>query len=151
MISQEHAMLNDSKLDDWQLLVQVGQAFRNLSDAFTDQVDMHRGQAILLYAVCGRDGMTQSEIAEQLNIQGATVTNMLKHLEEAGLVIRHRDPEDNRLVRVYATEKARQKERAISEQFRNMQAVIFKDLPDEERAALRRMLQQVLQNMSTQS
>src|SRR5262245_6773380 len=129
-------MLNDPRLDDWQLLAQFGQLFRNLSNVFTDQVDMHRGQAIVLCTICEKDGMTQSEIAERLSVQGATVTNMLQRMEDANLVIRRRDPDDNRLVRVYVTEMARQKERAIKEQFREMQEMIFKDLSDEDRATL---------------
>ena len=46
---------------------------------------MPRGQAALLCVLVKRDGMTQSEIAEQLSVQGATVTNMLQRLEEAGI------------------------------------------------------------------
>ena len=38
-------------------------------------------------------------------------------MEEAGLVPRRRDLDDNRLVRVYLTDAGRQMERAITEQF----------------------------------
>jgi hypothetical protein len=59
---------------------------------------MHWAQATLLCRLFVRNGMTQSEIAEQLSVQGATVTGMLQRMEEAGLVARRRDTEDNRLV-----------------------------------------------------
>jgi DNA-binding MarR family transcriptional regulator len=142
-------MMSDRvNLDDWQLLAQVSQIFRSVSDAFTDQVGIPRGQAGLLCVVAKQDGLTQSEIADQLSVQGATVTNMLQRLEEAGLVRRRRDPEDNRLVRVYLTEAGRQKECSINEQFGNMQELIFKGINEEERVILRRWLHQIIMNIS---
>lgn len=141
-------MTDRINLDDWQLLSQVSQTFRTVSDAFTDQVDISRGQAGVLCVLAVQDNLTQSEIAEQLSVQGATVTNMLQRLEEAGLVVRHRDPEDNRLVRVSLTEAGIQKEREINAQFGALQELIFKGLSQEERALLRRWLHQIFTNIT---
>jgi MarR family transcriptional regulator, organic hydroperoxide resistance regulator len=140
---------NRISVEDWELLAQVAQAYRSLSDSFMEQIDMHRAQATLLCRLFARDGMTQSEIAEQLSVQGATVTNMLQRMEETGLVARRRDHEDNRLVRVYLTEKGRKQERAITEQFTKVEQAIFEGLDAEDRAMLRRMLRQILRNMNT--
>ncbi|MBX3064808.1 MAG: MarR family winged helix-turn-helix transcriptional regulator [Anaerolineae bacterium] len=144
-------MSNDTDLKDWQLLAQFSQLFRGVSDGFSDEVDVHRGQAIVLCTVVKRDGMTQSEIATELSIQGATVTNMLQRMEEAGLVIRRRDPDDNRLVRVYITPEGREKELAINRQFQTMQEMLFTGMSEEERAGLRRLLGQMIQNMSVRA
>lgn len=95
--------------------------------------------------------MTQSEIAEQLSVQGATVTNILQRLEEAGLVTRQRDSEDNRLVRVYLTEAGRQKERAITEQFLKLEGTIFEGINENDRMRIRSLLQQMLQNMTAKT
>jgi DNA-binding MarR family transcriptional regulator len=144
-------MAVEAPIADWELLAQVGQAFRSLTDSFMDQVDMHRAQGILLCRLFEKDGMTQSEIADQLAVQGATVTNMLQRMEETGLVIRRRDSEDNRLVRVYLTDAGRDKERAINQQFANLEEVIFAGISQQDRVVLRRLLQQLLANMSTRS
>lgn len=142
--------MSDQRLsEDWQLLTQVAQVFRTLSDTFSDQADMHRGQAVLLYTIARQDGMTQSEIASQLSLQGATVTNMLQKLEESGLVIRQRDAEDNRLVRVYATGEGKRKDAELQEQFLKMQELIFRDITPQERESLRRMLHRLIVNMSS--
>jgi DNA-binding MarR family transcriptional regulator len=141
-------MVGRVNLDDWQLLAQVSQVFRSVSDAFTDQVDIPRGQATALCVIAREDGLTQSEIAERLSVQGATVTNMLQRLEESGLVIRRRDPEDNRLVRVYLTEAGLQKELSLNAQLGSMQELIFKGIGETERAVLRRQLQQIIENMT---
>jgi DNA-binding MarR family transcriptional regulator len=141
-------MSDPIEFDDWQLLAQVSQMFRSLSDTFMDQVGMHRAQAMLLCRLFERDGMTQSEIAEQLAVQGATITNMLQRMEEAGLVVRRRDEDDNRLVRVYLTDGGREKERASQAQFRQLEETIFAGISPEKRATLRQVLKQMLQNMS---
>lgn len=140
-------MPDEVGIGDWELLAQFSQAFRSVSDSFMDQIDMHRAQAMLLCRLFVQDGMTQSEIAEQLSVQGATVTNMLQRMEEASLVDRRRDPEDNRLVRVYLTDAGRQQERSIYEQFRNLEAMIFAGMTEADRTLLRRLLQQMLHNV----
>ena len=134
--------------DDWALLTQVAQTFRSLADTFMDQIGLHRAQATLLCQLFAENGLTQSEIAEQLAVQGATVTTMLQRMEEAGLVARRRDLDDNRLVRVYLTDAGRRLERDINAQFMRVEEATFAGLSPEDRVALRRMLQQMLRNMN---
>jgi len=141
-------MLPEKSLEDWELLAQVCQAYRTLSDAFMEQIAMHRAQAATLCHLFDQEGMTQSEIAEQLAVQGATVTNMLQRMEDAGLVTRQRDAEDNRLVRVYLTETGREKEQSITEQFLKLEATIFAEFSQTDRTLLRQMLRQLLNNMN---
>jgi MarR family transcriptional regulator, organic hydroperoxide resistance regulator len=136
-------------IEDWVLLAQISQAYRVLTDAFMEQIGMHRAQAMVIYCLYLQDGLTQSEIAEQLSVQGASVTQVLQRMEEAGFVLRYRDPDDNRLVRVYLTDVGRQKERSINEQFMKLQEAVFAGMSDIERVLFRRMLKQVLQNMAS--
>lgn len=143
----EQAKRDPVNLDDWQLIAQLSQIFRNRSDTFTDQVGVPRGQAAVLCVVARRSGLSQSDIAENLFVQGATITTMLQKMEEAGLVIRRRDPDDNRLVRVYITEPGLEKERRIIEQWSTMQELAFDGLSTEDRVLLRRCLKQIIQNI----
>jgi MarR family transcriptional regulator, organic hydroperoxide resistance regulator len=137
-------------VEDWELIAQFAQAYRNLSDSFMDQIAMHRSQSTVLCKLFLQNGMTQSEIAGQLSIQGATATEMLQRMEESGLVTRRRDPDDNRLVRVYLTEEGRQKERSIMEQFMKLEGAIFADFEESERATLRHLLRRMIHNMGTE-
>ena len=98
------------KVDDWELLAQFSRVYRSLSDALMDQISLHRSQAMLLCKLYIQDGMNQTEIAQQLSVQGATVTDILQRMEESGLVSRQRDPDDNRQVRVYLSEAGQEKE-----------------------------------------
>jgi DNA-binding MarR family transcriptional regulator len=137
--------------EDWTLLTQLTQAYRGLLDALMDRIGLHRAQVNVLCRLFAQDGMTQSEIAEQLSVQGATITNMLQRMEEAGLVTRRRDPDDNRLVRVYLTEMGRKQERAITEQAMRVEQAVFEGLNASERALLRRMMRRMLSNIDVES
>jgi DNA-binding MarR family transcriptional regulator len=143
--------IRDASSEDWTLLTQLTQAYRGLLEGFMDRIGLHRAQVNVLCRLFEQDGMTQSEIADQLSVQGATITNMLQRMEEAGLVTRRRDPEDNRLVRVYLTDVGRKQERAINEQATRVEQSVFEGLSDQERASLRRMMKLMLRNMEAES
>ena len=134
-------------VEDWELLAQFAQGYRALSRALMDQIALHRSQAMVLCKLFDQDGMNQSEIAQQLSVQGATVTDMLQRMEEAGLVSRRRDADDNRLVRVYLTDAGHEKERAIAEQFLALESVVFQGFDETERAQLRELLGRALANI----
>jgi len=136
------------RVEDWELLAQFAQAYRSLSDVLMDQITLHRSQAMVLCKLFVQDGMTQSEIAQQLSVQGATVTDMLQRMEEAGLVSRRRDLVDNRLVRVYLTNAGREKERFIMEQFLKLESAVFAGFDENERVWVRQLLNRALDNMS---
>jgi DNA-binding MarR family transcriptional regulator len=142
-------MLDENqRVEDWELLAQFAQAYRGLSDALMDQIALHRSQAMVLCKLFVQDGMTQSEIAQQLSVQGATMTDMLQRMEESGLVSRRRDLDDNRLVRVYLTAAGHEKERFIMEQFLKLEAAIFAGFSESERAVLRQLLDRSLENIN---
>jgi DNA-binding MarR family transcriptional regulator len=137
--------------EDWTLLTQLTQAYRGLLESLMDRVGLHRAQVNVLCRLFEQDGMTQSEIADKLSVQGATITGMLQRMEEAGLITRRRDPDDNRLVRVYLTDSGRNQERAIGEQALRVEQAVFEGLSDQERAALRHMMKRMLHNMENET
>ena len=142
---------NDEAFRDWQLLAQLCLAYRALSDTLMDQIDMHRAQAALLCRLFNQDGLTQSELADQLSVQAATVTNMLQRMEETGLVRRRRDDDDNRLVRVNLTEAGREREQAVVNQFIKLEQTVFDGISADDRVQLRQLLNQMLHNMTAKA
>lgn len=141
--------MDRAELNDVRLLAQFSQVLRTAIDASVDQVGMHRGQAMLLCQVAKQDGMTQSELAQALSVQGATITNLLKRMEDAGMVVRRRDDEDNRLVRVYVTDEGRQREEAITEQFEQLIKQMFAGMCGEEYESFRRTIGQLMTNLES--
>jgi MarR family transcriptional regulator, organic hydroperoxide resistance regulator len=135
------------QIEDWQLLARFSQAYRSLSDAFMDRIEMHRAQASLICRLYHHDGQSQSELAKQLGVQGPTATDMLQRMEEAGLVARRRDAANNRLVRVYLTDAGRDRERVITEQYLKVEDAVFAGFSEAEKNQFRQMLRRMLENM----
>ena len=60
-------------------------------------------QYIVMLVLWEKDDLSVTELGEQLALDSGTLTPLLKRLEEAGLVERRRDAEDERVVRVKVT------------------------------------------------
>jgi len=80
-------------------------------------------------------------------MQVATIIVMLQRMQEAELVTRRRDPEGNRLVRVYLIQPGREQEHAITGQFLKLERAVFEGIGADDRAIFRRSLNQLLSNM----
>ncbi|MCV6590909.1 MAG: MarR family transcriptional regulator [Marinobacterium sp.] len=63
-------------------------------------------QALLLKAIITKPGLSAGELARQLSLSQATITDILKRLEQRELVRRERADSDRRKVFVYATDNA---------------------------------------------
>src|SRR5579862_8304883 len=64
-------------------------------------------QYLVMLALWGRSPLAVKELIEMLQLDGPTLSPLLKRLEAAGLVTRTRDPNDERQLRVDLTEKGR--------------------------------------------
>ncbi|SHO55489.1 MarR family winged helix-turn-helix transcriptional regulator [Vibrio quintilis] len=64
-------------------------------------------QYLVLLTLWQRDGLSVSSIGEQLFLDSATLTPLLKRMASAELVIRQRSEQDERHVFIYLTDKAK--------------------------------------------
>lgn len=87
-----------------------------------------RAQWQALVHLFRRDGMSQSELASQLDIERASVGTVIERLETAGLVSRKREARDRRVRRVYVTPKARALIPSLSRKARSLYADMFGDI-----------------------
>jgi DNA-binding MarR family transcriptional regulator len=129
------------------LLVQICRAHRNKAHELLSRIDLYPGQEFLLINLRSHDGLTHTEIAENLCVQPATLSKMLDRLVKTGLVQRKMDPDDQRVSRVYLTEKGRDLLQPIEEVWDELEKVSFANLTLEERLLLRRILLQVYENL----
>jgi len=113
------------------------------------EVKIHVGQDHLLWQLWQKDGATQTELSELMGCEPPTLTNMVKKLEEYGLVTRKKDVLDGRVSRVYLTEKGSALENPIAEIWRNHQTKILNDISTEDRITLKRLLQKIEANLNT--
>jgi DNA-binding MarR family transcriptional regulator len=129
------------------LLVQICRAYRNKAQELLSRLELYPGQEYLLINLFPKDGLTHSEVAENLCVQPATVTRMLDRLVKSGFVQRRADADDQRVSRVYLTEKGQELLQPIEQVWQELEEISFAKLTLEERLLLRRILLQVNENL----
>lgn len=72
-----------------------------------DEMGITYPQYLVLCVLGENDGMTVGGIAARLALESSTVTPPIKRLEQAGLVRRRRNKDDERVVEVYLTSAGR--------------------------------------------
>lgn len=126
-----------------QLLMQVCRLSGERMRVKMEKIGLHRGQGFLLMHLCHGDGMSQQEIARAKHVSPPTVTNMLKRMERDGWIERRRDDHDDRVVRVYATDKARAMHEEARASIGELEDEVTGALTDDERAAFRDYLERI--------
>ncbi|MBQ3784178.1 MAG: MarR family transcriptional regulator [Lachnospiraceae bacterium] len=108
-------------------------------------LDSIRGEyGVLRYLTYVEDGIHAGELTKHLHVVPGRMTDILKSLEAKRLVIRKRDGEDMRRVRVFVTEKgkteAKKKRDTIQREYQGM----YKLLGEDDIKELIRLLQIIL-------
>ena len=92
--------------------LQLAHSAKHVGRAFNDALAEVGGSMpswFILTNLKGEEWRTQHELARALHIEGPTLTRHLDGLEEDGLVVRRRDPNDRRAVSVELTDAGRAK------------------------------------------
>lgn len=95
------------------------------------------GEIMVLYAISknvekGAPGLMVSEIGEKLNVTSPTITQHINSLEAQGLVERHADASDRRIVRIRLTEEGEQYIKSVNEARLQMFVGLVEHLGEEE-------------------
>lgn len=112
-----------------------------------EEIGVYPGQPPMLLILNKKDGQSQKELADKLNLAPATITVMLKRMEKANLVVRKQDDEDQRISRVYITEEGKEICKKASRVMRNINEECFGNFTMEEKVILRRLLMQIRDNL----
>ena len=101
-------------------------------------------QYIVFLVLWEKDGLSVTEIGEKLMLDNGTLSPLLKKMEQAGFVERHRRPEDDRVVEITLTEAGK----ALQEKAKDvpLQVASCIDLPPEKARMLYALLYELLEN-----
>lgn len=113
-----------------------------------DDVGIYPGQHALLWFLHKEDGANQKELADKLKIKPSTMTVMLSRMEKAGLLERRQDCKDQRISRVYITEKGKEMYKVVEKTMHQLQEECFSNLSNDETIILRRLLMQIRDNLA---
>jgi MarR family transcriptional regulator for hemolysin len=98
------------------LISDVGRLLRTYADQKARRFGQTRAQWAVLLRLERLEGLKQSDLAEDLDIQPITLTRLVDRLCNNGLIERRADPNDRRAKRLYLTPAARPLLDRISEQ-----------------------------------
>lgn len=110
------------------------------------QIGLHSGQIFVLISLWSKDGQTQIEIANQLNLSPPTINKMIKSLEKNDFVSSRRSKTDGRKVRVFLSDKAIEIRGKVDEQWQKLEDDFFAPLNETEKL----ILQQIFDKLKAQ-
>lgn len=90
------------------------------------------GQFPILLELWEKDGVTQRELLERLDIEQATLANTLTRMERDGLIRRTKHPSDARAQQIWLTELAQGNQKKAYNAAAKQNALALSDLSDDE-------------------
>lgn len=115
---------------------------------YTQGYPLTMPQWVLLHVLRHRDGIPQKEIARRAFKDKTNVARILASLEDSGLVIRRKDPQDRRSYQVSLTKKGRQLETTLQQIMTREMDQATVGIPRPDLKITLRTLQQILQHLS---
>lgn len=112
-----------------------------------EAVGMSHGQAPVLFVLSEQDGQSQNEIANKLNVKPSTVAVMLQRMEKSELIEKRLDEKDQRVSRVYITEKGKEFAKVAKNVLDKLEETCFGNFTMEEKIILRRLFLQIHENL----
>jgi MarR family transcriptional regulator, transcriptional regulator for hemolysin len=103
----------------------VGRLLRTYADQKARRFGMTRAQWAVLLRLERLEGLKQSDLAEQLDLQPITLTRLVDRLCDNGLIERRADPHDRRAKRLYLTPAARPLLERIADQIEELSETIL--------------------------
>ena len=111
------------------------------------ELGIYPGQIPVLGLLSYRDGLSQREIAEKLHIKPPTVNVTVQRLEKAGFLYRKADEKDQRISRIYLTEKGKQTKESGMKKVQDNEKILLDGFSEEDLGLLRRFLDQITENI----
>lgn len=112
--------------------------------------NMMEGKGRLLGVLQQQDGLTQRELCEALDIRPSSVGELVRKLETNGLVSRQNNENDRRVMNVYLTDVGRELVEGCSSVQTEIQANVFKDIPEEDKEVFARVLQKMITSLENE-
>ena len=130
-----------------QLCFPLYAAARNVTGLYTPwlkPLGLTYTQYIVFLVLWEKDGISVSEIGEQLMLDNGTLSPLLKKMEQAGYIERRRSREDDRVVEITLTEAGRALQKKAKDIPSKVAGCI--DLPPEKAQTLYVLLYELLDN-----
>ncbi|TSA25957.1 MarR family transcriptional regulator [bacterium] len=112
-------------------------------------LDLNRGSLFILKRLYDKDGISQNDLCDLLQMDKANITRIIAQLVELDYVKKVHKESDQRAYRLYLTEKANNKKAEISSIFTSWSRILTKDFSEDEIQLAFQMLQKFELNVNT--
>jgi DNA-binding MarR family transcriptional regulator len=126
-------------------------AHRAFLRCLTEAIASHRltgVEFLVLRTLWDYDGITQTEVAERISLDGPHLTSTLNAMEKKQLVKRSRNARDRRKVNVHLTRKARQYRDRLVPRLMLVSEAAARGIPADELDVLHRVLRRMMDNLA---
>ena len=134
---------------------------KELLELFTDMTRIHTayverrliplglrtGQGAIISALGEHGPCTQKELAEYRHVSAATISVMLRRMENGGLIVRSQS-EDSKGNQIALTEKGRKAYAALNQDMIGEPERVFEGLSSEDKQAAERIFRRVSKNLA---
>lgn len=131
------------------LFMQASHAYFQKSFQQLNNIGLHPGQPPMLWHIFEEEGLSQKELARRLQVRPPTVNVSLQRMERADYICRRQDEKDQRVSRIYLTEKGRQLAEQIGEMMKDSNSRMTQGFTEAEICLLTRFLKQMIVNMES--
>lgn len=142
--------LGDAEARDQRLgffIHDVSRLRRTAFDEFMKPLGVTRSQWWVLTHLLRHSGVIQTDLAQELALNKASLTTLVDRLEASGLVERRPDATDRRVKRLFLSRKAEKLVEEINSKSHEMSERVLQGLTRKERDELNRMLLHVKRNL----
>ena len=147
-------MATETHSIDWELRLgflihDVSRLRRSAFDRCLKPLSVTRSQWWVLAYLSREDGMTQSQLAEELDLGKVAVGGLIDRLEKSGLVRRDADATDRRVNRVFLEPRSKQLIRRMRKVSHRMNEQILSGLSDDRLGGTATTLDAMKRNLLT--
>lgn len=141
-------MLHDEDSNSIQeLFMRASHSYFQKSFRQLNNIGLRPGQPPMLWHLAREDGLSQRELARRLRVKPPTVNVSLQRMEKAEYIYREQDTKDQRVSRIFLTEKGRNLVDQIDQIMRENEIQITRNFTEAELCLLTRFLRQLIENI----
>ncbi|HEV2559084.1 MAG TPA: MarR family winged helix-turn-helix transcriptional regulator [Microvirga sp.] len=129
-------------------LVQAARLHRSRMGDRLAELGLFAGQEQVLQALAAEGLMTMGELAALLRVRPPTASKTVSRLAALGLLERHSEPGDGRVVRVRLTAEGERKAAAIERLWEEVEAEFLEGFDAKERRRLRKSLRKIAKTLA---
>lgn len=141
-------MLNNHDEDTIQnLFMRASHSYFQKSFRQLTSIGLRPGQPPILWHIAQEDGISQRELARKLRVKPPTVNVSLQRMEKSEYIYRKQDTKDQRVSRIYLTEKGKQLVDQVGQLMRENEKHLTCNFSETERCLFTRFLRQLIENI----